>query len=202
MAIDKEAFRARGDGYAVRPARPADLPAARALILRVIEDDLGYAYTPAWHWDVDDLRGVYLDHPRHILWVATDAAAGHPIATGAVRSGGPQSPPNPPWLAARYDRQRTAQLVRLYVARPHRRRGIARALVALARRFVAAEGGYTVLCLHTDRRAPGAEPFWRAMPTTLIYDPRGEGPFGDTLHFELALADPAHPEDGDASSEE
>jgi hypothetical protein len=55
-----------------------------------------------------------------------------------------------------------------------------------------------VICLHTDRRAPGAEAFWRAMPTTLVYDPRGARsfgsakgePFGDTLHFELDFPAP------------
>jgi hypothetical protein len=61
--------------------------------------------------------------------------------------------------------------------------------VELARRFAAAEGGYAVIYLHTDRRAPGAEAFWRAMPTTLVYDPQGAGPFGETLHFELAFPD-------------
>jgi ribosomal protein S18 acetylase RimI-like enzyme len=92
-------------------------------------------------------------------------------------------------VAARYDPDRTAQVVRVYVARAHRRRGVARALVELARRFAAAEGGYDVICLHTDVRAPGAAPFWRSMPTRLVYDPQGhgEGISATTLHFELAF---------------
>jgi GNAT superfamily N-acetyltransferase len=187
MPADKEQFTATGHGFAVRPARPEDLTAARALIMHVIQEDLGYAYNPEWHWDVDDLQGVYIDDPRHALWVAVDDATGQIIGTGGVRRGGPNSPPE---LAARYDRDRTAQVVRVYVARAHRRRGVARTLVDLARRFAAADGGYDVVCLHTDTRAPGAEAFWRAMPTTLVHDPQGVGPFGDTLHFELAFPEP------------
>lgn len=189
MSISKETFLARGPGYTVRPARPEDLQQARALIMQVIEQDLGYSYNPAWHWDLDNLQGVYLDHPRHALWVVIDDATGELIATGAVRSGGPKSVPDAPWLVDRYDPELTAQVVRLYVARPHRRRGIGRTLVELARHFVQAEGGYAVICLHTDTRAPGAEPFWRSMPTTLVHDPQGAGLFGDTLHFELAFPD-------------
>ena len=183
-AMGKEAFTARGKGFTARPARPSDLSAARALIMRVIHEDLGYPYNPQWHWDVDDLHGVYVDDPRHALWVAVDDATGEIIGTGGVRRGGPTSPPE---VAARYDPERTAQVVRVYVDRAHRRRGAARMLVELARRFAAAVGGYDVICLHTDRRAPGAEAFWRAMPTTLVFDPHGQGPFGDTLHFELAF---------------
>lgn len=186
MGVSKEHFTAAGKGFTVRPARPDDLPAARALIFQVLEQDLGYGYTPAWHWDIDDLQGVYLDDPRHALWVAVDDSTGEVVATGGVRKGGPRSAPEQ-WIIDRYDPERTAQVVRVYVARAHRRRGIARALVALARTFAAAEGGYAVICLHTDARSPGAEAFWRAMPTTLIFDARGIDPYGETLHFELAF---------------
>jgi GNAT superfamily N-acetyltransferase len=186
MGVDKERFTASLDGYTVRPACPDDLPAARRHIFRVISEDLGYPYNPQWHWDVDDLQGVYLDDPRHVLWVAVDDATGELVATGGVRKGGPRSAPEQ-WVVDRYHPENTAQVVRVYVAREHRRRGIARALVELARRFAAAEGGYEVICLHTDTRAPGAEGFWRSMPTTLIYDARGVDPSGDTLHFELAF---------------
>jgi GNAT superfamily N-acetyltransferase len=178
-------------GFSVREARPADLEAARDLITRVIREDLGYAYNPAWHRDVDDLRGVYLDHPRHALFVAVDDAGGGLLGTSAVRGSRLTAPPSPRWLVARYDPERTAELARVYVDRAHRRRGVARALVAAARGFVVRDGGYTTLSLHTDPRAPGAEPFWRAMPTTLVYDNRGTGDPTETLYFEMALPDGA-----------
>ena len=134
MTASQDGPAARGPGYTARPAQPGDLRRARELIARVIEEDLGYAYNPAWHWDLDDLRGVYLDDPRHALWVVTDDATGELLATGAVRRGGPGLAAHPALAADRYDRDRTAQVVRVYVARPHRRRGIARTLVELARR--------------------------------------------------------------------
>jgi hypothetical protein len=48
------------------------------------------------------------------------------------------------------------------------------------------------VALHTDPRSPGAERFWRSLPTTLIHDDR-DGPSG-SLHFELALSDLNHQE--------
>jgi GNAT superfamily N-acetyltransferase len=193
MAVDRERFTATGPGYTVRPLRPEDIPWVREHIFRVITEDLGYGYNPAWHWDIDDLQGVYLDDPRHALWVAIDDASGALVATGGIRKGGPRSAPEQ-WVIERYDQERTAQVVRVYVAREHRRRGIARTIVELARRFAAAEGGYDVICLHTDTRAPGAEGFWRSMPTTLIYDARGIDPFGETLHFELSFPEDSQQE--------
>jgi GNAT superfamily N-acetyltransferase len=174
-------------GFVVRAATPDDLAAVRALMIRTFEEDFGYGYNPAYHADVDDLRGVYLDHPRHTLLVAVDTATGALLGVGGVRSGGLKPEFNHAWLVARYDPATTAQLVRVYTARESRGRGVARAIVAALLRFVADEGGYRVVALHTDPRSPGAERFWRSLPTTLILDDR-DGPSG-SLHFEMAIPD-------------
>jgi GNAT superfamily N-acetyltransferase len=102
-----------------------------------------------------------------------------------VRSGGLKPQFNHRWLFERYDPEKTAQLVRVYTAREARGRGVARALVNALLQFVAEEGSYDVVALHTDPRSPGAERFWRGMPTTLILDDR-DGPSG-SLHFEMAI---------------
>jgi GNAT superfamily N-acetyltransferase len=171
--------------YSVRTATPDDLEPARALMLRTFERDFGYGYKPEYHADVDDLRGVYLDNPRHTLVVAIAEDSGAVIGTAGIRSGGLKPEFNHDWLVARYDPERTAQIVRVYTAEEYRGRGIARALVQELLQFVAAEGSYTVLALHTDPRSPGAERFWRSMPTTLIHDDR-DGPSG-SLHFEMTI---------------
>ncbi len=171
--------------FTVRPATSDDLAAARALMIRTFEEDFGYGYRPEFHSDVADLQGVYHDHPRHTLLVAVADDTGEIAGTAGVRSGGLKPAFNVPWLVARYDPDRTAQLVRVYTLREWRGHGIARALVAQAVRFVAGEPSYTVLALHTDPRSPGAERFWRSMPTTLIHDDR-DGPSG-SLHFEMAI---------------
>ncbi len=62
---------------------------------------------------------------------------------------------------------------------------MARALIERVTAFAAAKGGYAVMALHTDPRSPGAERFWRSLPTRLIHDDR-DGPSG-SLHFEMAL---------------
>lgn len=169
--------------FSVCEARPVHLPAARALMLKVFDDDFGYGYLPQWHSDVDDLAGSYLRRPRHGLWVALDAM-GTVVGTTGVREGGPRCPPSPAWLAERYAAPHTAQLVRVYVTPGLRGRGIGRMLVAAAGRFVAEDGVYTRLYLHTDTRVPGAEAFWRGLGR-VVFDETG----GDwsTLHFELSL---------------
>jgi len=175
-------------GIALRRVQPEDFGAAREHILRVSRDDIGFLYRPEWHWDVDDIQGVYVDNPRHALFVAVDDASGELIGTTSVVNVGPKSPPHPLWLADRYNAPDVGQLLRVYIAREHRRRGVARALVDAARRFVADEGGYRTIYLHTNAAVPGAEAFWRAMPTTEIYDGRGNRDgYSEALHFELSF---------------
>lgn len=178
----------RGEGarrIVTRPATGGDLGEVRALMIRTFDEDFGYGYNSAFHADVDDLQGTYLDNPRHTLFVAIEPTTGRILGTAGIRSGGLKPAFNEPWLVARYDPKRTAQIVRVYTLREARGRGVARALVERVTAFAAAEGGYAVIALHTDPRSPGAERFWRSLPTRLIHDDR-DGPSG-SLHFEMAL---------------
>lgn len=188
----------RDRGFTVREVAPADFAEARAHIVRVLDEDLGTGYRPDFHWDLDDMQGTYVDHPRQALFVAMDAASGRIIGTISVREDGPSSPPHPRWLAERYAPPSVAQLFRAYIAREHRRRGVARALVEAARRFVRDAGGYDAIYLHTNPAVPGAEAFWRAMPTTEVFDARRQegAPGSNALHFELALLPPDAPASG------
>jgi GNAT superfamily N-acetyltransferase len=172
----------------VREVAPADFGQAREHILRVVRDDLGYDYRREWHWDIDDMQGVYVDNPRQALFVAVEDDSSEIIGTTSVVNVGPNVPPHPLWIAERYSGPHAAQLLRVYIARDHRRRGVARRLVQCARQFVAVDGGYTTIYLHTNASVPGAEAFWRSMPTTLIYDGRGNTDgYSEAVHFELSL---------------
>jgi SAM-dependent methyltransferase/GNAT superfamily N-acetyltransferase len=187
--------------YRVRRATTAaELAAARAVVLRVAEADLGYGYIPGWHWDLDRMRETYVDNDRQAMFVAVaepdpadgPAASGTVVATAAIRVGGPDSPPHPPGVAARYaDRDRVAQLLRVATLPGHRRRGLARRLVEAATDFVRRDGRYRTICLHTNARVPGAEAFWRSLPTVEVHDARGDAAESDprfaTVHFELPL---------------
>ncbi len=159
-------------------------------MLRVFEEDFGYGYNPAFHADVDGMREVYLDDPRHTLLLAVDRGSSELLGTGGARSGGLKPQFNHAWLVERYDPQTTAQLVRVYTARASRGRGVARALVAALLQWVADNGSYTTVALHTDPTSPGAERFWRSLPTTLILDDR-DGPSG-SLHFEMEIPPRGH----------
>jgi GNAT superfamily N-acetyltransferase len=179
-------------GVTIRPLESHHFLKAREHILRVTREDLRLEYRPEWHWDIDDLQRVYLDHPRQALFVAVDDKSGEIVGTTSVVNVGPNAPPHPAWVAERYSGPKVAQLLRVYIARAYRRRGIARGLVDQARQFVAADGVYDTIYLHTNASVPGAEAFWRAMPTRLIYDGRGNTDgFSEAVHFELAFATPS-----------
>ncbi|TXS52026.1 GNAT family N-acetyltransferase [Streptomyces sp. t39] len=173
--------------YTVRPASPADVEGARRLMLDTFYRDFGYGYVPAWHRDVVDITGTYLDDPRHLLLVAVHD--GEVVATTGVRAGGPVHPPHPRWLADRYPPVSTAQLVRVYVRPEHRRHGLARTLVRRACDFAASVPGYDTVYLHTNVDAEGAEGFWRSTAKE-IFDARTTGEHGPgvaTVHFEIPM---------------
>lgn len=166
----------------IRPAAVDDVPAVRAFMLRIFEQDYGYGYRPEWHWDYDDIPGVYLDNPRHTLLLALDAATGALVGMGGVRAGGPTSPTLPAWLRERYQPpERTAQVVRVFVDAEQRRRGVARRLVAALLAFISQAGGYERVCLHTEQ----AVAFWQAMGCRIVYDGRTDESPAGSVHFEL-----------------
>lgn len=172
----------------VRQAVEADLPGARALMLRILDEDFGYGWRSDWYWDIADrdaMSATYLSQARQALFVAL-GDAGAVLGTTAVRRDGPRTPPNPSWLAARYAGPEAGHLMRMWVAREQRRRGIARALVGCACAWAAA-AGYEVLYLQTDARSPGAEAFWRASPAVEVLDARGHNDPFQTIHFEIPL---------------
>ncbi|MFJ8077593.1 GNAT family N-acetyltransferase [Streptomyces sp. NPDC096176] len=174
--------------YTVRPATTADAEGARRVMLDTFYQDFGYGYVPAWHRDVIDIEGSYLDDPRHLLLVAVHD--GEVVATTAVRSTGPAHPPHPRWLAERYPSGTTAQIVRVYVRTEHRRHGLARTLVRMACDFAATTPGYDSIYLHTNTHVRGAEAFWRSMAKE-VFDARTTGEHGPgvaTVHFEIPMS--------------
>jgi len=167
----------------IRGAEPGDLSTVREFMLEIIDKDFGYRYQPQWHWDLDALAEVYLEHPRHSLVVAMEAE--RLVGTAALRSDGLRTPPHPEWLSTRYAGPDAGQLVRVFIAADRRRRGIGRALVAPVLEQAFTRVGYRTVFLHTSADVPGAESFWRSLGPTLVYDEREHGT-GHYVHFEFA----------------
>lgn len=171
-------------GLVAGRARPEDLAEASTIMREVLEDDLG-GYQSRWHRDLDDLRAAYLDRPGWALFVARDSA-GNMVGTAGIRPCTLACPPNPEWLAERYNRPEVCQLVRVWISPRARRQGAARALTVAATDWAVSDGGYDAVYLHTDASVPGAEAFWRSMPTTMVHDARPDP--HHTVHFELDVA--------------
>ncbi|MFF3499309.1 GNAT family N-acetyltransferase [Streptomyces sp. NPDC003247] len=155
-------------------------------MLDTVYHDFGTGYVPRWHGDIIDPAAAYLVPERHTLLVAVDED-GEVVGTGALDSRGPLHPPNPWHVAERYPSGATAQLRRIYVRPAHRRRGIARRLVAELLAFAVADGGYRSVYLHTDPAVEGAEGFWRSVGT-VVHDERDDPGGGQGIvHFDVPL---------------
>ncbi|XUL92400.1 GNAT family N-acetyltransferase [Streptomyces galilaeus] len=128
--------------YCIRAAGPDDVDSARAVMLDTVYRDFATGYVPRRHADIIGPAAAHLAPARHTLLVALDPADGQVVATAALDSRGPVHPPNPRDLAERYPSGETAQLRRVYVRPAHRRRGLARHLVAELLAFAAADDGY------------------------------------------------------------
>jgi ribosomal protein S18 acetylase RimI-like enzyme len=176
--------------YCIRAACPEDIDAARAVMLDTVYRDFGTGYVPRWHGDIIDPGAAYLAPARHTLLVAVDEADGVDgtvVATAALDSRGPAHPPNPREVAERFPPGETAQLRRVYVRPEHRRRGLARRLVAELTAFAAADGGYRSVYLHTDPSVAGAEGFWRSLGK-VVHDEREDAGGGQGIvHFEIPM---------------
>lgn len=177
------AYHLQMSDYRIRTATENDVDDARVVMLDAVYRDFGTGYVPRWHGDIIDPAACYLTPPRHTLLVAVDGRDGTVAATAALDSRGPASPR---WLAERYPSGETAQLRRVCVRPEHRRRGLARLLVAELVEFAKADGGYRSLYLHTDPRSPGALGLWRSLGK-VVCDERTDVPGGGTgvVHFEI-----------------
>lgn len=180
MSSAQRAGRVEAADLIVTLAAPADLVEAESVMREVLHRDLG-GYRPQWHRDIDDLEAAYLRRPGCALVVARDSAG--VVGTAAVKPCALASPPSPQWLAREYNRPDVCQLVRVWVAAAARRRGVGRALVERVVAWSVDPGGYRRVYLHTDAGVPGAEAFWRSLPTREVHDGRPD-PF-NTVHFEI-----------------
>ncbi|HEY6794090.1 MAG TPA: GNAT family N-acetyltransferase [Kineosporiaceae bacterium] len=173
----------------VTQAGPEDRADAERVMREVLDSDLG-GYRPEWHSDLDHLSATYLERSRSTLLVARHGS--EVLGTAAVRPCQLASPPNPAWLVEEFNRPDVCQLVRVWVPARNRRRRVGRTLVEHAVAWSTGPGGYRRVYLHTDAGVPGAEAFWRALPTREVYDARPD-PF-NCVHFEIdvpALLRPA-----------
>lgn len=152
----------------IRELKADDVPTAREVMLRVVEEDFGDPYDPVIHADIDDMIGWYRTPSGPFMLVAIDEPTGELVGTAGIRGGELKEGLSPPHLVERYRDGRTGQLVRVYVPRAHRRRGIARQLVLAVLDRARREGHYRTIALHTFPHSPGALPFWQSLGAEVV----------------------------------
>lgn len=157
-------------GFEIRDLSTEDIPQARALMLRTVAEDFGDPYDPVVHADIDDMAAWYLRPEAPFMLVAHDEETGELLATAGIRGGALKEGLSPRHLVERYRDGRTGQIVRVYVLREHRRRGIARVLVQRVLERARREGHYRTIALHTFPHSPGALPFWQSVGAVVVED--------------------------------
>jgi GNAT superfamily N-acetyltransferase len=154
----------------IRELTAEDVPHAREVMLRTVREDFGDDHDPRIHADIDDMAAWYLTPAGPFMLVAADPSTGEILGTAGIRGGALKEGLSPPNLVERYRDGRTGQIVRVYVLRAHRRRGIARRLVAAVLDRARSERHYDAIALHTYPHSPGALPFWRSFGAVLVED--------------------------------
>ncbi|TDE88547.1 GNAT family N-acetyltransferase [Occultella glacieicola] len=147
-----------------------DIAGAAHVMMRSVREDFQSEYDPTIHDDIDFLVDTYVRPVGPFMLVAVDDATGRIIATGGIRGGKLKGDTSPRHLIEAYDNPRVGQVVRVYVLREARRRGIAKAIVRAVLERAQAEGHYDKVVLHTFLHSPGAVPFWTAMGAQLVVD--------------------------------
>jgi GNAT superfamily N-acetyltransferase len=154
----------------IRELEVGDITQAREIMFRTVREDLGDEYDPRVHADIDDMVSWYLAPAGPFMLVAADEETGAIVGTAGIRDGALKEGLSPPHLVERYRDGRSGQLVRVYVPREHRRRGIARRLVLAVLDRARREGYYDTIALHTYRHSPGAVPFWQSFGAVVVED--------------------------------
>jgi GNAT superfamily N-acetyltransferase len=170
MPISEEYTVTDQSGYSIRQMMDADLDQARAVMYRSVIEDFREEPNPRIHSDIDDLVGWYGQGGGPFMLVAVDDATGQVIATAGVRGGELKEGLSPQHLVEAYRDGRTGQLVRVYVLREYRRRGIAQKLVEAVLDKTRSDGFYDRIVLHTYQHSPGAVSFWTSMGAVLVED--------------------------------
>lgn len=154
----------------IRELAVDDITQAREVMFRTVREDLGDEYDPRIHADIDDMVSWYLAPAGPFMLVAVDEETGEIVGTAGIRGGALKEGLSPPHLVERYRDGRTGQLVRVYVLREHRRRGIARQLVLAVLDRAVRERHYDTIALHTYPHSPGALPFWQSFGAAVVED--------------------------------
>ncbi len=146
------------DGVTIRPFRPEDQAAAKALILAGLVEHFGYL-DPTKNPDLDDIAATYAGGTFLLAWRGDEI-----VGTGALV----------------HEREGVARIVRMSVDAPVRRRGIGtQVLQALCEHARAA--GYRQIVLETTSTWREVVAFYRRNGFRLV------GSWEDDTHFVMDL---------------
>ncbi|MFD8753122.1 GNAT family N-acetyltransferase [Kitasatospora sp. NPDC059577] len=141
-------------------------------LLRELTHEYVTRYGPEAHREMSRYPGEAFAEPHGVLLLLLEG--GEPVAGGAYK---------------RYD-EHTAEVKRMWTHSAHRRRGLARRVLAELER-TAAEAGYTRIHLTTGPRQPEARGLYLAAGYTPLFDVSADPLTIGPLPFEKDLPDPS-----------
>ncbi|ORX89426.1 acyl-CoA N-acyltransferase [Basidiobolus meristosporus CBS 931.73] len=162
----------------ILPLKQEDVPSVKAFLFKVIEEDFGYQFNPAWHSDIANLERVYLQDPRSYFLVGWNGD-GSIAGTIAIR----KYPNSFPEVNHLYDDRTTSMVVRHFVSRSQRNKGVGSQLLKDVEAY-ARESGVNTLYLHTQITIPGSLEYWLAKGYKVTLDTKNQ--LG-TVHLEKHL---------------
>ncbi len=146
------------EALVIRPFQPADQPAARGLVLAGLAEHWG-ALDPSLNPDLDDIAASFAGGVFLTAWLGAEL-----VGTGGLLPAGPH----------------TAQIVRMSVAAPLRRRGIARRILA-ALLDAARQAGYRRVILETTETWDEVIQFYLSCGFRITHHQDGD------VYFEISL---------------
>ena len=122
----------RASEVIVRLCNPRDIPSVQTVMMEIFNSDFKYGFNKKYHWDYDarEFEKAYLDTRGNFMYVAT--VGGNVVGMGGVRMEGYRSRNLDKAFTDKYyhtAKQPVAKIVRVFVTRQYRNKGVARMIV-------------------------------------------------------------------------
>ncbi|MCF0226132.1 MAG: GNAT family N-acetyltransferase [Methanobrevibacter sp.] len=145
-----------------------EIESVKEFLLDHIKNTYGYGYTPEFHYDIKNLKKMYVKDEQSNFYIAKKP---NKEIVGCIGIRGYDK--NFEEFKGIYFKNTTASIWRLMVDSRYRRQGIATKLVNHVEKFSKSKN-YENIYLHTQRNLPGALKFWQSQRYSITHNIHNE----------------------------